>query len=362
MLKLHSGSVPLEDFFTEVVAHLFEAEPETCLAWIEHAGLLGEKERHGVTVTTQQSLDALEHHATGSRPDMLIQALDEEGSDAVLVESKIGSGEGPEQLRRYAELLISRVDAREKTLLYITRDYDPKEPEEVLAGVSDDCVRFVQLRWHGFYRFLQGRPKTTLVEETLAFMEEERGMSNSNQFTPIDVLSLSNLINVLNMMDETMQGEVSERLRAVTGNAIKSRLKTLSNIQSYNRYLLFSHSREDERFWCGLGYHLPTAATVVSYPSVDLFIEVNRPSQNQRAIVDVMREIERDRGWYSHNLSVYDAGWSRVGRGRSLQDFLSGEDHVAEIKKFFLESLEELREIKEQYPHLPWGDTSVTDA
>ncbi len=64
-----------------------------------------------------------------------------------------------------------------------------------------------------------------------------------------------------------------------------------------------------------------------------------------------MREIERAQGWYSQNLSVYDAGLSRVGR--SLQDLLSSEDHVAQIKGFFLESLDELREIKEQYPHLP---------
>jgi len=33
----------------------------------------------------------------------------------------------------------------------------------------------------------------------------------------------------------------------------------------------------------------------------------------------------------------------------------------AEIKKFLLESLEEPREIKGQYPHLPWGDPVATD-
>jgi hypothetical protein len=74
LLRLNSGSVPLKDFFTEVVAHLFEAEPEACLTWIEHAGLLSQKKRSGVTVTTQYSLDALEDHATGSRPDMLVTA------------------------------------------------------------------------------------------------------------------------------------------------------------------------------------------------------------------------------------------------------------------------------------------------
>jgi hypothetical protein len=44
-----------------------------------------------------------------------------------------------------------------------------------------------------------------------------------------------------------------------------------------------------------------------------------------------------------------------------LLGFLSSEDHVANSKKLFLESLEELREIKGQYPRLPWGDPAVTD-
>lgn len=359
LLKLHSsGNVPLEDFFTEVVAHLFETEPKTCLAWMDHTGLLGQKERHGVRVTTQHSLDALEHHATGSRPDMLIEAFDEEGFDAVLIESKIGSREGPEQLRRYAELLRDRSDAREKTLAYITRDYDPKNSNEILASVGDGRVRFVQLRWHDFYRFLQTRQETTLIKEALLFMEEERGMANTNQFTPIDVLALSNLASALSVVTETMEGDVREELQAVMGASVRSPGHMLNELKIRDRYLLYANSREDHRFWCGLGYHLPSKSqTAAHYPTVDLFIEVNRPSPNQREIVDVMREIEKGRGWYSQNLGVYDAGWSRVGRGRSLRDFLSSEDHVAEIKKFFFETLEELREIKELYPHLPWGDS-----
>jgi hypothetical protein len=356
LLKLHSGAVPLEDFFTEVVAHLFEAEPQTCLAWIEHAGLLTETERHGVRVTTQQSLDALEHHATGSRPDMLIEAFDEVGFDAVLVESKIGSREGPEQLRRYAELLRDRSDAREKTLVYITRDYDPKDTDEILADIGNGRVGFMQSRWHDFYHFLRTRPRTTLIEETLLFMEGNH-MAQNNQFTAVDVLALSNMHKAFSMMDETMQGEVSEKFKEVTGKLLKSPAQTLSNLKERRRYLLFAVLQDGWSFWCGLGYHLPSAS-VTEYASVDLFVEVLSGSNLRHEIIKAMQEIAEQRGWYDVNLSNLGAGWSRVGRGRSLQDFLSSEDHVAEIKKFFLESLEELREIKEQYPHLPWGGST----
>ena len=71
-----------------------------------------------------------------------------------MIESKIGSGEGQEQLRRYAEHLDKLTGVDGKALLYITRDYDPKDLGEILTGL-DDNTRFKQLRWHDFYRFLQ---------------------------------------------------------------------------------------------------------------------------------------------------------------------------------------------------------------
>jgi hypothetical protein len=43
-------------------------------------------------------------------------------------------GRGAEQLKRYADLLSTVEGARSRTLVYITRDYDPKNETEVLRG------------------------------------------------------------------------------------------------------------------------------------------------------------------------------------------------------------------------------------
>ncbi len=354
LLRLHSAPVPLEDFFTEVVAHLFNASPRTCLRWLEHTRL-SESKQEQVHVSTQHPLDPLEHHVAGSRLDMLIELSDGRNSDVILLESKIGSREGEEQLRRYAELLDAMTGFRGKTLVYITRDFDPKNRDEILANTEGSSVYFVQLRWHDFYLFLKAQPKTMLIDEILLFMEE-RGMARSNQFDAVDLLSLSNMLKALNMMDETMSGEVSAKFEAVTGS-LQSRVNILNQLKEHKRYLLYSFLHEGWSFWCGLGYHLPSAG-VTEYPTVDLFVEVLSGSNLRHEIVNAMEEIARHRGWYSTNLGNLSAGWSRVGRGRSLQDFLSGPDHVAEIKKFFIESLDELQEIKEQYPHLPWDDST----
>lgn len=190
--KLFPESVPLEDLFTEAVARLFERRPDLCLAWLReenalppvHTENLGEE---SVRVSSQRPFNPLEDHETASRPDLLIEvygasADDEAAANAVMLESKIGSGEGQGQLRRYAEHLHGMSSFDSRTLLYVTRGYDPKEPEEILTGL-DDKVNFKQLRWHDFYRFLHQTESDALVEEVMAFMEEN-GMAREATASP----------------------------------------------------------------------------------------------------------------------------------------------------------------------------------
>src|SRR4051794_6253571 len=128
LLGLHSTPRPVEDFFTEVVAGLFTTAPTLCATWFEDLGLVepARDHEHGVLVRTQQRLNPLHDHVTGSRPDLVIELSSgtDAGRDVVFLESKIGSGEGAEQLKRYSDLLSTVEGARSRTLVYITRDYD----------------------------------------------------------------------------------------------------------------------------------------------------------------------------------------------------------------------------------------------
>jgi hypothetical protein len=40
LLRLFPERVRLEDLFTEAVARVFETNPQLCLAWLEHAGIV----------------------------------------------------------------------------------------------------------------------------------------------------------------------------------------------------------------------------------------------------------------------------------------------------------------------------------
>ena len=345
LLKLN-----LEDFFTEIVAHLFSVSRETLFSWIEHLNLLDTSRYTEVHVSTQSEFEPLEHHSVGTRFDILIELSDGSCSDWIAIESKISSREMPDQLRRYAEILAAKQDIRERILLYITRDYEPKDESSILQGI-ESAVRFKQLRWYEFHSFLQSRPRDVFTDEIVKFMEENR-MAQSNQFTAIDVLTLSNLPNALSLMDETMGGDVKSKFGDVLLGSVP-RSRPYSHLQWSRRYLLTAWL---DGWWCGLGYCM-WSDNVTDYPTVGIHIEVPPNSKSRQEIIKAMQKISQRPGWSSYDLDDPTA-WAGVICERSLRDFLSEEDHVAEIKAYFLELLEDLAKIKKKYPHLPWRPAS----
>lgn len=134
-------------------------------------------------------------------------------------------------MRRYAEHLNKMADANGKTLLYVTRSYDPKEPDEILAGL-DRNVRFKQLRWHAFYRFLQTVEKDALVEEVMAFMEEQR-MARSYRLSATDLVALSSVPRAFEIFDETLDDEVKAELESFAGNKIRSETHSLWEVRTF---------------------------------------------------------------------------------------------------------------------------------
>jgi hypothetical protein len=91
----------------------------------------------------------------------------------------------------------------------------------------------------------------------------------------------------------------------------------------------------------------------IDYPTVYLTLEVDPRSQDRAEIIQAMKDICKRIGWKGYELDDSRA-WSRIVLERSLQSFLAEEDRVVNIQKFFLEALNELSEIKTQYPQLPW--------
>jgi hypothetical protein len=379
MARLFPDSVPLEDLFTEAIVRLFETRPELCISWLKEADLLStdpttELDERYARVKSQRLLDSLGHHDSASRPDLLIEIHRSSGEDSkvsgsvaevVMVESKIGSKEGPEQLRRYAEHLAQMPSVNGNFLLYVTRDYDPKDPAEILYSLDDE-VSFKQLRWHDFYRFLQKVEKDALVEEVMAFMEEQ-GMARTYRFSTADLMALSGVPRSFELLDETLGGEVKAELESFAGNKIKREGHALWEIRTHRRYYTWAtlHGRD---LFCGVGYQLSKVeqsahASILripadGYPAIFAFLEAQPGAVGREASVAAMKKIALDEDWELYNADN-PTGWVGVRRIRNLATLLSEEDHVAAVKSFFVESIRQLREelttLKKEHPDLPWA-------
>ena len=350
LLSFNIGSsTRLEDFFTELVAYLFETNKEILYVWLKDLNLFDTKAYSDTHISTQREFEPLPSHLSGSRPDIVIELVDDSSCDIIFIESKIDSQEGYDQLLRYAEILHGLPNFRHKFLLYITRDFEPKDKAVIFKKIPESTVQFKQLRWHEFYRFLKSQADTMLVQEIILFMNE-KCMAHNNQFSSIDVIALANFTKSLKLMEETMGEEVRQKFKKVLG-AIKHKNTALSGVSSKGQYLM-SVWMPDGKWWCGLGFILETSS-LADYPKVRLMLEVDPKSPCQSDIIKDMKGICEQYGWQGYGLNN-SLAWSGIVREKSLQDFLSEEDHIAAIKKFFLQSLDELDKIKSQYPKLPW--------
>jgi hypothetical protein len=362
LLPLFSGPRRVEDLFTEAVVRLFERRPELCLAWLRSEGLIPsgeEDDKVHPRVASQKWLGTLSQHDKASRADLQIEVLssisdEPEGAgvvgDVILVESKIGSREGKEQLRRYAKHLHHMRTYRSKTLLYITRGYDPKGRSAVLSGADD--VRFEQRRWRDFYRFLQGLEKDAFVEEVMAFMEEQ-DMGRDYRFSADDLIALSGLPRALDILAETIDAEVRGELARFSGNKPQRAWANLmQQLRTDEGYWVYADLDNEYGFGCYVGYEMRYPD---GYPRLQVGLFVDPGTPGSEVAMAAIERIARLEGW---QLNPENAEEREVRRERNVASLLGKEDHVVAAKTFFIDSIRQLREeltaIKKQHPELPW--------
>jgi PD-(D/E)XK nuclease superfamily len=360
LLPLFTGARRVEDLFTEAVARLFERRPELCLAWLDDLEVItsGPKEnRRRIHITTQKTFLALEEHDSGSRPDMIVEVYEtSEGTDleglieVVMIESKIGSAEGEDQLKRYASHL-SDMSGTRKTLVYITRAYDPKDEQEMLSEVGGVC--FKQVRWHDFYRFLQSAETDTLVEEVMLFMEKQ-GMAQTHRLSTADLLTLARMPRAFEIFDETLGDDVKAELESFAGTKVKGQTHGVNHIRWHWRYIIIASLHEWDLF-CFVGY---TMDDPEEHPGITVNLESRPNAIARETSVTAMRRMVERRDWEGYDLDS-PSDWAGVCRWVSLTELLAEEDHVAAVKRFFIESIgqlkDELTDFKKSHPELPWS-------
>jgi len=171
----------------------------------------------------------------------------------------------------------------------------------------------------------------------------------NNQYNPIDILTMMNFTKVSKIMDETIFGEISDMFEKIIGKKRtqdSTRLTQLYNHDRYVYYVVF-----DNKLHILLGYWM-NSDSEKDYPEVVVEIEISPASEVNSTIRDTFNEIlDKYDSWEGYGLND-PKKWATIYRKKSLQGFLSEEDHVGSIKAFYKEVLSELETILSEYPVL----------
>jgi len=360
LLNLHSANKPLEDFFTEIVAYFLSLNQNILLDWLKHHSIISDDNYSSIKISTQQEHQALANHTQDSRFDIVVELSTGLTTDVIIIESKIGSNDSRNTIKKYAELLSNLPNVRHRILIYITRDYDPKDEIKVFASKLEPEVSFYQLKWHQFYSHLQKNATDRLAPEILIFMRKN-GMSYTNQFSSVDLLTMLNFNKTLNLMELTLSGEVQEKFKLAFGGVIRPVASTsMTQWRWHSRYIIYTKFSGDN-FWCGLGYFNLNPDSLTEYPYLGICLEVSPAFETRPKIIESMKKVINDHPdiWTSENLTILPA-WSAIFYRQSFQDFLSKKDQVSAIKDFFLKSIDELKNIQ-RYFDFPWKGVSIEE-
>lgn len=349
LLQFQTDINQSEDYFTEIVASVLRQKEGLLFAWLPQLGFENVEQYDSFEIKTQSSF------AEG-RPDILIELETRKGAhEWILIESKLGSPEGNNQLRNYASLLARQKRLKKRTLLFITRDFDPKSQTTILKDLPKGSVEFRQYRWYHFYQFLQPyRDESLLIDEVCAFMEEIK-MAHKNQFSPTDILALSNLPHIFSLMNESLFGEVNEQMIEVFGKA-STRARARAELPN-QRYIIYSYPHRSKSYWVGVGYFFDETA----YPKCGMVVGHSKNRGYEDEILSVFREVSQLDGWQGEGVNRPRA---RLYCKRPLNHFLEADDHIQAVKDYFIELIEQWRAIQVQYPQLPIGydpDDSVEE-
>ncbi len=342
LLKLFPNSVRLEEFFTEIITHLFESSPHLMVDWLKTENIIpSDFEYISLSVRSEVSFNAILDHPIDSRIDFVIEMIGSNNNKIIIfIESKISASEGTDQLKRYADHLAQQ-KADKHILLYITRDFDPKE-------YSFSSIFFYQRRWRTFYIFLKKQQNSDLVVQILHLMEDIR-MSSSHFFTPLDIVAIKNRNSAQSIMKETLSGDVERLFRKIFNISTKK-----NPYEDYgDRYILAASVTHGKWvLWCELGYFTESNGEN-GFPDVGITFGIPPESNIKEETINSFKKITSNKlNWLVSNLERPDE-WPNLYNKRTLGDFINHADHVVGVKEYFLQILHEIQEIKDEYPDFP---------
>ncbi|MDX2079955.1 MAG: PD-(D/E)XK nuclease family protein [Terrimicrobiaceae bacterium] len=340
-----------EDILTEIVAAVLQNNHHLAQLWLRTLEIEFPDDAT-ITVETQYAMDGLADHETDSRVDLVLRISNPLGKQIVFVESKVGSTQGKNQLGRYAALLRRECEdeGAQGTLVFLTQSF------EEATDPSVPGVKFVRARWFQFYKILKSGKSSDGLEKQLMLFMEERHMSVGNQFRSTDLVALENFRGAKAVIDETL-AEACDEWKKVFGKRGQLN-KAHSQMGKDGCYMI---STRFPGFEVLLGYWFP-AADSDDGVSLGLVFQSDPKASNRSLVLEAFQKWaeEKGKGWESWALDN-PREWASITRWEWLRVFLTRDDHVAAVKAYFRELLEDVRAFQARFPELPWMPLEAKD-
>lgn len=285
------------------------------------------------------------------RIDIEIRATDASGEERLIfIENKVGSTEGDRQLPDYAQILSNLVLKQKISrghIIYLTVYYEPKERQVVLAGT--DKVDFFQCRWGDIYNVLVDTLPKVHIEDRILLQEftsylKENGMSKQTTFSPIDLVGLTRMPALVSILEDCLRDEVWERYCNYVGeNKPMTGVNWVSSLRSYNSFKYYS----SDEFWVSIGFNLKE-----EYSEASIWIGASSRHPRCNEVFQATKKYADA----SNDVWKYIEVDNRKGMAanQSLKTFLTEDNHVDVIRKWFIKKMDDLDEFRKEYPNLPW--------
>ena len=349
-----SVNKPLENYFTEIVACFLHHNQDILIAWLKSYSIIIEDNYSNIKVLSQER-----YKNEKSIIDIQIDLSNGIDTDLIFIESKIDAEDPNNNLKKYAEILRNLPNIRHRILIYITRKDDRKDEIKVYTSNLSPKVSFYSLKWQDFYEFLNEHEADSLKPDTLKieilkFMEKKE-MSKNKEFSPIDLVSMINYRNFLkktsNLMESTFSDEVNNKFQENFGKE-KLIKPTLAKWKADGLYTI-SKEFPDWEFRYFLGYFDCTPEeNSTEYPNIEhlkLGVAIGASAKyrmRSKFCLKSMDKVKDERDWRKR---TNDEGWMTIDYTINIQELLSGKDHLSNIRNYFLESIDELKKIHDNY-------------
>jgi len=274
-----------ENFFTEAFVGVFVLASSSDLR-VDFFEYLTGHCVDVVEISTQESFRSRGYGRQRCCPDICLRALDSTGQKHhVLIESKLESQEGEDQLSAYASVLRDQLHGASKTLVYVTKYGEDPHP------VVCDEVVFRQRRWHEIHSWMKiwvdrHDGVYPLLRELLLYMEELNMTTDVKLSDVIAAVAFKRAESKLsNVIDAVWNG--SRAAPAFTGDKKEGKWASGSIRNGFYHY---SPELKETRLQIAYGLWLNTGERgyqPVSFPEPELptlFVEVRKADENKETL------------------------------------------------------------------------------